>query len=644
MELTTCLHKVKFSDDNDRNWISLQATAKVSNTMDNPYSASLLVTKQSKRNDLLDLNKTSTADFLRRLGEFNIPHISSSSSTAVDSGVAYDLQTETKDDDNEIPIVVAPPDIRPNDKTFGMKDEQIFLQKKLSPVPETGQITQGVLIWSPGPGSGKTHLARDFFFASHDLYPGGSFWIDARSRSDIINSFWEIATTIGVYEAHPTSRNDPRTTTRPSLDGVKRWLVDREKWLMVFDGLNFERNLTIEDFRTLLPRGRGCSIVFTSVDKSLEASFGDLIIHTVEVPPLTAADGISLMAWAMDMPEPTHLLQADELNTVEGLKCQPLAIRMYGRNIKIARESQTRLRSGELDPGVSGLYGKVIAFLQAGQPQEVLYLVYLLAFFGPKIPFALVQRGAESLGISSVKLEAYGRNDEHGTLDDSIRRLAEHKMLSMEAVDESLPRTPISLKVTRRSSFDDQTAQRLDFISIREEVQVLVRDILADNPQEYQYWLGAATDLFCLAFRSAAVQVSETPELALSKRDLELFQAHGDRLRSHYGSTNFDYRNRAAFDALTNLEMALARIEQAITEVETGSIAGIPNSPSVFSDVFQDFNFETIAEEMVKRTKYGSSRGGKKVRAIETVWDLSSFNNSQPPPKPGMRRLTWKCV
>jgi hypothetical protein len=39
------------------------------------------------------------------------------------------------------------------------------------------------------------------------------------------------------------------------------------KAFMVFDGLNFDRDLTIEDFHALLPRGKGRSTLFTLTDR-----------------------------------------------------------------------------------------------------------------------------------------------------------------------------------------------------------------------------------------------------------------------------------------------------------------------------------------------------------------------------------------
>src|ERR1700735_5042191 len=102
--------------------------------MDSPRT---VPSRQSKRNDLLDITKTSTADFLRELDEWNVPHVSSKASTAVDSGVLYDLDAEIKVDDNEIRIVVAPPDIRANDVTFGMKEERVRLKASLSRTPYT---------------------------------------------------------------------------------------------------------------------------------------------------------------------------------------------------------------------------------------------------------------------------------------------------------------------------------------------------------------------------------------------------------------------------------------------------------------------------------------------------------------------------
>ena len=91
----------------------------------------------------------------------------------------------------------------------------------------------------------------------------------------------------------------------------------------------------------------------------------DLIVGTVEVVPLSTADGVSLLAWATDKPDPFHLLQAWRAAIVEGLKCQPLAICTFGRRAKIARESKGRLQPGDSDRGFSRIYGEVMAFLQA---------------------------------------------------------------------------------------------------------------------------------------------------------------------------------------------------------------------------------------------------------------------------------------
>jgi hypothetical protein len=100
---------------------------------------------------------------------------------------------------------------------------------------------------------------------------------------------------------------------------------------MVFDGLNPDRDLTIEDFRALLTQGKGCSILFTSTDRGLESTLDDLIVSIVEVVPLSTAGGVSLLAWAMDKPDPSHLLQVSGATIVESLKCKPLAICTFGR-------------------------------------------------------------------------------------------------------------------------------------------------------------------------------------------------------------------------------------------------------------------------------------------------------------------------
>ncbi|KAJ5124935.1 uncharacterized protein N7515_008760 [Penicillium bovifimosum] len=60
-------------------------------------------------------------------------------------------------------------------------------------------VNDCINLWRPR--RWKTHLARHYVFTQRDCYPGGIFWIDARSRESMYKCFWEIAQAATLVEA-----------------------------------------------------------------------------------------------------------------------------------------------------------------------------------------------------------------------------------------------------------------------------------------------------------------------------------------------------------------------------------------------------------------------------------------------------------
>lgn len=85
-------------------------------------------------------------------------------------------------------LFVAPPGFHPNATFFGMEKELEVLHNRLFKAKARPEKTMAVLI-SGVPGSGKTHLARQYVFTQRDCYPGGVFWIDAKSRESTYKCF-----------------------------------------------------------------------------------------------------------------------------------------------------------------------------------------------------------------------------------------------------------------------------------------------------------------------------------------------------------------------------------------------------------------------------------------------------------------------
>ena len=91
------------------------------------------------------------------------------------------------------------------------------------------------------PGSSKTAAARELLRRATDeaVYPGGSVWIDARSRESIVSSLWETARANPVLRDAVGSIIDG-TCGEDVCTQVVRWLGDSRvharRWLIVFDG------------------------------------------------------------------------------------------------------------------------------------------------------------------------------------------------------------------------------------------------------------------------------------------------------------------------------------------------------------------------------------------------------------------------
>lgn len=79
---------------------------------------------------------------------------------------------------------IKPSGFRPNSLFVGRETQLSELHKMLFDKKRRAQGTSAVLVQSL-PGGGKTHLAREYVYDHRDDFPGGIFWLRAKSPVEL---------------------------------------------------------------------------------------------------------------------------------------------------------------------------------------------------------------------------------------------------------------------------------------------------------------------------------------------------------------------------------------------------------------------------------------------------------------------------
>jgi hypothetical protein len=130
------------------------------------------------------------------------------------------------------PPFVKPAGFRENSEFFGMERELIELDDKVFDPGVRAKGTACVLLWCL-PGGGKSYVAREYVYKNRQKFPGGIFWVQAKSKSEIWQGFWDIAEQIALKDL-----KDPRTLRFEEekaafVEAIKDWFQKRHDWLLL---------------------------------------------------------------------------------------------------------------------------------------------------------------------------------------------------------------------------------------------------------------------------------------------------------------------------------------------------------------------------------------------------------------------------
>ncbi|KAF3942043.1 hypothetical protein ABW19_dt0201474 [Dactylella cylindrospora] len=335
---------------------------------------------------------------------------------------------------------------------------------------------------------------------------------------------------------------------------VLEWMERTENWLLVLDGANAVDEGEIDDLKACLPTSRGSSILFTTLNQSLDgqARLGAPVAY--KIPQMTMKEAIAILLTEAKITDPTpqEMKVAGEL--VELLDYLIGAIHIAACYIAERQVSiYEYLRGYKEHPKVSGDGWSPLAMtldtLETKHP-EAANLLKLISFFGTDIPTLLIHWGLEALP-TQVRVVA---KEEDGMLDFNLT--IKH-LLAFSLVRRS-----------HQKEGENGKEWRVDRLHLQSVIQTYVRQRLAAQADIGQAWVKFAALVFRYAFEKAERQRGHG---GVYIKDYEEFLLHGDPLMQYLREQKVSRRS-----IRITVERARMVIEDQIRAQEAGRLIEYP--------------------------------------------------------------------
>ncbi|KAF5983552.1 SERAC1 [Fusarium coicis] len=419
-------------------------------------------------------------------------------------------------------IFVHPERFRPNSLFRGRQQDLQDLHAMLMDRQRRDQGTSAVLIRSV-PGGGKTHLAREYAFKHRHDYSCGVFWVRTKTPEDLEDGFLRIA-------KHAMSRaeidiQDETTLQNPSkvIPLVRNWLDRSENWLLILDGALYDT----PNLKNCIPDARNSSLILTSTDTSIAGDHHFDNPQKLELGPLADNDACTLLLEDMDKKKPWTQDDLDRalevVRLVEGL---PLAIHTAAGQMKATKEPLAKyIRSYKKRPRTGGLgaYKAVREKLKARGETAALNLMYLLAFWGGRVPVEMLSLGMLSGPHHSQNeanlpgLKALDKRTPVRTYD-SMGKRSLNKTFSVLIAFALIERDEIedvpSVSTPGEMIPSSRPMEPLDVLKIHGIVQSFFLEALKIDEQ-YNFWLERAAAVFLESFDRGDSRAKNNKEMGI---------------------------------------------------------------------------------------------------------------------------------
>jgi tRNA A37 threonylcarbamoyladenosine biosynthesis protein TsaE len=443
-----------------------------------------------------------------------------------------------------------------------MQKELEELHRRLFKAKARAERAMAVLI-AGVPGSGKTHLARQYVFAQRECYTGGIFWIDAKSRESAYKGFWEIAQAATLVD-HKEAEDPNYQKSRTYVNAVRNWLQSRNEWLLVFDGITFDHDDDINDFRPFLPWNRRCSIIYTSIDATLRKKQRLFEPYCLHMPRLKVEDACRLLYKDLGIRRPTVEQASKATELVEHYECLPLAIHAIGHRLNATGKpiERYRVKHQVTDKKLAEPFLCIMNDLYRLNQREALNLINLLSFLDHHVPVGLLMLGRSIMTVENAEIMSSAQSGEEPDLDTTLGTLIHYGLVErtsdadlsfqhngsaqtssdeMHAEPKPTPQLTDSFTESSQDGFFSiyRGNSVVDVVKIHSVVQGFCRDELKikdeeykdlkQNPGFYDSWLIVATRFLCRSYETAKERMAHYHDCGLV-RDYREYETHASRL------------------------------------------------------------------------------------------------------------------
>lgn len=429
-----------------------------------------------------------------------------------------------------------------------------------------------VLLWCLS-GGGKSHLARQYLYHNKDKFPGGVFWVRAKTKDEIARDYWDIAQKAALKDVQDPRGSRVEEVTETFVNSVKTWFEEREGWLLVFDGITIEQEAHKTSLQSFIPDSKNSSVIFTSVDKSLAGSHRLLNPSGLKIHPLTEAEATTLLFQELEIKNPSKVEIERATALVRDVDRLPLAIHAIGHRLRNTGEPLVKyhVRPYSSDQKLREPFQEIMADLHRLNHVEAENLVNILCFFGQHIPFEMVHLGLKGLhntGINVRARERGGRPD----LNNTLALLLRYALIDRNDPDD-----------TTSQGSHPSLADTIDILKIHSVVQSFLCERLK-AADLLHVWLGYAIRVFCASYVEADIRIKSKEGAGLVK-DYREYEVHGKRLLEHVKRNK--HKNKELKQTRTDLESILAKIKDEIQKRTPGAsqeaaVGAEPTHRSVF--------------------------------------------------------------
>ncbi|KAI9814940.1 MAG: hypothetical protein M1832_005579 [Thelocarpon impressellum] len=453
------------------------------------------------------------------------------------------------DSDPAQPLFIAPSGYRPNAIFVGMQRELSELDRSLLDPATRDKGTACVLLCGLS-GGGKSHLARQYVYTRRHLFPGGIFWVRAKSKTEIAQGFWDIAQKAALKDVQDPASARFEQDTEVFVKTVKTWFEARQEWLLVFDGVSIDGEAELAALQAFLPDSRNSSVILTSVDKSLGGRHRLLNPVSVRVMPLSEENSRQLLFEELNIKKPSkaQVEKATELaQKVGGL---PLAIHAIGHRVRETQEPLVKyhIRPYSSDPKLREPFIEIMEDLDRLQHYQARDLAYILCFFREHIPVEMIQLGVKALRPFRVEVKARNSGS-RPELNTTFGILMRYALIDRNDTDDG---------ASQRSggSGGSGAVESIDTLKMHSVVQTFLCEMLKGSGW-LPIWLTYAVKVYCFSFREADGRIKKGAGLI---KDYREYENHGARLMEHL------QRNLVKSAELAPVRDELDRVLRALRE------------------------------------------------------------------------------